>query len=212
MSLTLADRFHPRLCREQQVAIDAGNIRKLDEIELLGPQQLRPLTQLSLVLLLVGGVFFIVLNIAAYFWQTHALIGHLTGLGVLIWVVVNVVASIVVLPLHEGLHGLAFSLWGGKPHYGAKLPFALYCGAKNQLFHRNEYLVVGLAPLVVITLAGIIFILLAPALASYVLLGLITNFSGAAGDIWVAMRLLRQPRDVLVEDTETGYRVWEIVS
>jgi len=116
------------------------------------------------------------------------------------------------LPLHEGIHGLAFAFWGGKPFFGAKLPVALYCGAKNQLFRRNHYLMVGLAPLVVITLAGIVLTILVPGLAAYTLFGTIGNVSGAAGDVWGTRKILRQPKHVLVEDTETGYRVWEIKS
>jgi hypothetical protein len=92
------------------------------------------------------------------------------------------------------------------------LPLALYCGAKNQLFCRDQYLVVGLAPLVVITLAGIVFTLLAPGAASYTLFATIGNVSGAAGDLMVALRLLRQSPQVLIEDTETGYRSWEVLS
>ena len=98
----------------------------------------------------------------------------------------------------------------GKPYFGARLPYALYCGAKNQLFHRNQYFVVGLAPLIVITLDGIIFILISPVLASYTLFALIGNFSGAAGDVWVVRKLLRRPGSILVEDTEAGYRAWEL--
>ena len=210
MSLTLVDRFHPQLRRQQQAAIDAGKLRKRDELELLEPEQLRPLAILSLVMFVPGGVFFVLLNIVAYYAQTHRAIGQVGGWGILLWVVINIVAYLVVLPLHEGIHGLAFSLWGGKPYFGTKLPFALYCGAKNQLFRRNQYLVVGLAPLVVITVAGIVFTLLYPGLAAYTLLGTVGNFSGAAGDVWVAQRILRQPADLLVEDTQSGYRVWEI--
>src|SRR5437899_8245356 len=112
--------------------------------------------------------------------------------------------------LHEGLHALAFLFWGGKPYFGAKLPVALYCGAKNQLFRRNQYLVVGLAPLVVITLAGIILTLLSPVLASYTLLATAGNISGAAGDVWGTRELLKQSDEVLVEDTDIGFRVWKI--
>lgn len=210
MPLTLIDRFHPRLRRKQQAAIDAGQFHKRDELALLEPAQLRPLALLSLLMLLVGGVFFGVLNSVAYVWQTHTMIGGLGGWGLVIWIVINVVGYVVILPIHELIHGLVFSFWGGKPYYGAKLPFALYCGAKNQVFQRNQYLVVGLAPLVVITLAGIIFTLLSPVLASYTLFATVGNFSGAAGDVWVAARILRQPTSVLVEDTETGFRTWEI--
>ena len=90
--------------------------------------------------------------------------------------------------------------------------YALYCGAKEQLFRRNQYLVVGLAPLVVITLAGIVFTLLAPVLASYTLFVTVGNVSGAAGDVWSAQRLARLPATALVEDTEAGYRAWELTA
>jgi hypothetical protein len=210
MPLTLIDRFHPRLRREQQAAIDEGKLFKRDELALLEPEQLQPLASLSLLLFGISAVFFVALNIAAYEVRFHTLTGHTSVLSILIWIVINILGYVIILPLHEVIHGLVFALWGGKPFFGAKLPFALYCGAKKQLFRRNQYLVVGLAPLVVITLAGIVLTLLAPGLAAYTLLATTGNFSGAAGDIWVARRIVRQPRAILVEDTETGYTAWEI--
>ncbi|MHB8597260.1 MAG: DUF3267 domain-containing protein [Ktedonobacteraceae bacterium] len=210
MSLTLVDRFHPRRTREQQVKIDVGKLREIDGIELLAPQQMRPLAQLSLVMLGIGLVFFVALNLGAYAWHYHVAISPLSFSGVLLWIVLNIIAYIVILPVHEAIHGLAFLLWGGKPYFGAKLPFALYCGAKQQLFRRNQYLVVGLAPLVILTLAAIVLTLALPGLASYVLFGTLGNFSGAAGDVWVAQRLWKQPSHILVEDTQDGYTAWEI--
>src|SRR5437773_1108539 len=158
-----------------------------------------PTSNFQACLCCMGVVSFLVLNYAAYFWQRHTLALHFTGSGVLLWLVINVVGYILILPIHEVVHALAFILWGGKPYFGTKLPLALYCGAKNQLFHRNQYLVVGLAPLVVISLAAVIFTLVNPVMASYTLFASIGNFSGAAGDVWSVMRLLRQPADVLVE-------------
>src|SRR5450759_2361010 len=210
MPLTLIDRFHPRLRDEQQVAIDAGLLSKRDELELLDPQNLRPLLTVSIVMLLIGTVFFVTLNIAAYIAQTHIIQGQIGGWGLLLWVSINIVAYIVVMFLHEGIHALSFRCWGGKPYFGAKLPVALYCGAKDQLFRRNHYLVVGLAPLVVITLAGIVVTFVAPVVAAFTLAVTVGNVSGAAGDAWSVARMLRLPATTLVEDTESGYRVWEV--
>ncbi|MBO0784095.1 MAG: DUF3267 domain-containing protein [Ktedonobacteraceae bacterium] len=209
MSLTYIDRFHPRQRRERQAALEHGRLRKYDELELLNQEQLRPLALLSLLLLVLGVILFGGLNLFAYFWQTHAL-PQVTLWGALLWFLVNMLGYIIILPVHELIHGLVFLLWGGRPYFGAKLPLALYCGARNQLFRRNYYLTVGLAPLLVLTLASIIFTVLVPSLAFYTLFASIGNFAGAAGDIWVAVRLQRLPGDVLVEDTNSGYRAWRI--
>ena len=211
LPLTLIDRFHPHLRDEQQEAINNGHIRKLEEMELLEPELLRPLALLSLLLLVIGAIFFGFLNYAAYTEQTHSNPGIKGGGSLLFWIGINIIGYILILQIHELIHAAAFLLWGGKPYFGAKLPYALYCGAKNQLFRRNQYIVVGLAPLVVITLAGIIFTLISPILASYTLFAIIGNISGAAGDVWVVRRLIRRPRSILVEDTQSGYRAWELV-
>jgi len=212
MSLTIVDRFQPRLRAEQQAAIDAGHIRKVEELALLEREQLLPLARLSLQMLLVGAAFFGLLDYGVFALRYHTFNLHITGGGVLLWLVISVVGYCLMLPLHELLHGAAFLLWGGKPYFGAKLPYALYCGAKNQLFRRDQYLVVGLAPLVVITLAGIIVTLVAPVVAAYALAVTVGNVSGAAGDAWSVARMLRLPATTLVEDTEVGYRVWEVTA
>ncbi|GHO95471.1 hypothetical protein KSF_055190 [Reticulibacter mediterranei] len=208
--LLLVDRYRPEQRQKFQVVIDAGQLHKSDELELLEPTQLRPLAMLSLKMLVVGGIVFVVLNLAAFYWQQHTLQFSLSFWGVVLWLVCNIVSYILVLPLHELIHALAFLFWGGRPYFGAKLPLALYCGAKRQLFWRNHYLVVGLAPLVIITLAGLLFTLFSPVLASYVLFATVGNVAGAAGDVLVAVKLWRQDNRILVEDTEVGYRVWRI--
>ena len=211
MSLTIIDRFQPHLRTEQQAAVDAGQIRKVEELALLEQEQLLPLARLSLQLLLIGALFFGILNYGAFALHFHTLHLGITGGGVLLWLVISVVGYCLMLPLHELLHGAAFLLWGGRPYFGAKLPYALYCGARNQLFRRNQYLVVGMAPLVIITLAGIIVTFIAPTAAVYTLAVTVGNISGAAGDVWSVARMLRLPSTTLVEDTESGYRVWEVL-
>jgi len=211
MSLRVVDRFHPRRRAELQRAVDSGSLQKRDELELLTPEAMRPLARLGMRMLLAAGIFFIALNFASYFWHEHTLNLGITFGGALLWLAINIIGSVVVLPLHELIHGLAFLLWGGKPFFGAKLPFALYCGARQQIFWRNQYLVVGLAPLVVIT--GVVFVLTLffPILASYLLFANLSNFSGAVGDVQVATRIWHQPAHILVEDTDAGYRAWEIL-
>lgn len=212
MPSTFIDRFHPAHRAAVQASVDAGNLRQVDELALLESEQMLPLARFSLQLLVLGGIFFIVLNLIAYIWRTGQHGASINGGLILLWLVINVLSYIIILPLHELIHGIAIAILGGKPHYGAKLPFALYCGAKEQIFSRNYYLVIAYAPFVVISLAGIILTLLAPTLSPYVLFATVGNVSGAAGDIWTARRLRALPPETLVEDLETGYRAWEVTT
>ncbi|HEY7349668.1 MAG TPA: DUF3267 domain-containing protein [Ktedonobacterales bacterium] len=208
--LRVAHCFQPGRRRLAQQAVNEGRVERLLAWDALGPEHLYTLARLSLYLFLVGAAFFLGLNLLVYRLETGAASGSISWSQV--WTVAgaNILAYLAVLGLHEGAHGLVFALLGGRPVFGAKLPFALYCGAPDQLFTRGAYLAVGLAPLALISLAGIVLILLAPGLAPYVQLGLIGNFSGAAGDLWAARILFQQPSTVLVQDTATGFEVYAI--
>lgn len=212
MPLTFVDRFHPKRQATVQAAVDAGRLRQIDEVALLEPEQVLPLARFSLLLFVLGGIFFIVLNLLAYILRTGQHGASISGGQVFLWIVINILSYIIMLPLHELLHGVTIAFLGGNPHYGAKLPLALYCGAKNQIFSSRYYLAIALAPFVVISLAGIIFTLLAPTLSPYILFALVGNVSGAAGDLWMVQRLRALPASSLVEDVETGYRAWEVIS
>lgn len=212
MSMTIIDRFHPQRRAAWQTAADSGYLRQIDKLELLAAEQLRPLAIWSLQLLVLGGIFFTILNLFAYMWRTGQHSASLSGGQIVFWLLINSISYVLVLPLHELLHGIAFTFWGGRPYYGTKLPLALYCSAKEQVFPRNYYLVIGLAPLVIITLAGLVITLLAPTFSPYILFAIVGNISGAAGDLWVVRRLLRLPPSALIEDMETGYHAWIVTS
>lgn len=211
MTLRLVDRYHPRRRYQQQAEIDAGHTRKVDELALLEEDQLRPLALLSLFMLIVSAFFFGILELLAYHWRYGHWIAPFSLRSVILWLVINIIGYIIILPLHEVIHGAVFAFWGGRPHFGAKLPLALYCGARQQIFPRNYYLVISLAPLVIISLVSIIVMIWSPGLAAYGLLAMIGNFSGAAGDVLAARRIARMSPRTLIEDTETGYSAWELV-
>jgi hypothetical protein len=66
---------------------------------------------------------------------------------------------------------------------------------------RNQYAVVGLAPLVLMTLAGLALLPVIPVWAiPSLLFVVVTNAAGAVGDIAVVGWLLLQPRATLVND------------
>ncbi|GHO83265.1 DUF3267 domain-containing protein [Dictyobacter formicarum] len=210
MALFLVDRFHARKRDEQQSLIDAGHLQKKEELTLLEGEQLRPLALLSLQMFIVGGLFFLLLDLLAYHWHYHYWLATLTPTSSIRWIFLNVIGYLLILCVHELIHGAVFAFWGGQPHFGARLPLALYCGARQQLFRRNHYLAVGLAPLVFLTLLGIMVTICYPGPASYLLLAFAGNFAGAAGDVVVAQRVARLSKAVLIEDTEVGYTAWEI--
>jgi hypothetical protein len=210
LPLRVAHCLQPRRRRLAQRAVDAGRVQRLLAWDALAPERLRELAQLSLSLLLGGIAFFVGLNLLVYRLETGKTSGSVSWPLILLLIATNLLAYMLVLALHEGVHGLVFALLGGRPTFGTKLPLALYCGAPNQLFTRNAYLAVGLGPLVLISLAGIALIILAPGLAPYVQFGLIGNVSGAAGDVWAAQVLLRQPSNVLVQDTATGFEIYTL--
>ena len=99
-----------------------------------------------------------------------------------------------VLILHEALHAFFFWLFSKqKPIIGFKGVFA-YASLPGWYFPRNQYLMIEIAPLVFITLTGILLIFLMPASVLYlVLIALIINNSGAVGDIFVVVGLLTKP-------------------
>jgi hypothetical protein len=210
-SLQIIDRFRPRRRRQQQAAVDAGRLVLRAEASLLEPPLLRPLSLLNLILFFMALLIFSALDLLALSHRGEGALWPGGGALLWLWLAANLLAYILVLPLHELLHGLAFSFWGGRPYYGARLPLALYCGARGQLFPRNYYLVVGLTPFVVITLAALGITLLYPRLASYLLLAAAGHSAGSAGDLLVAYLLLRHhAAQHYVEDSATGFRVWEI--
>ncbi len=108
---------------------------------------------------------------------------------------------VTMLVLHEGIHGLAFWLiTGSNVVFGFKGPYA-YAAAPEWYIPKNPYLVVSLAPLLLITLLGFLALLAVPVPWILPLLLLITmNASGAVGDIYVFFWLLRKDDDILIQD------------
>nr|BBH94858.1 hypothetical protein KTA_30570 [Thermogemmatispora argillosa] len=210
--MRVIDRFHPQRCRELQAALDAGLALLRGEVSLLEPPQLYLLTLLSFLLLLIGLVGFSALALLALAWRTLPgwSAGSIDVLRLLIWLAISSAVYLALLPLHELLHGLVFRFWGGQPYYGMRLPVALYCGARNQLFRRNHYLLVGLAPCLILSLLLVLLMFCWPITAPYLVLAGAGHLSGCAGDLLAIFLLLRYPSHLCIEDTELGFRVWEI--
>lgn len=126
------------------------------------------------------------------------------------WLLGLVAVFLVVLPLHELLHGLAIRYFGHRVRYGAKLSKGvLYATAENALFRRNEYIAVALAPLVGITLLVMGLMVVAPPwLAFYAALAAVVNAGGAVGDLWATWVVRRYSVSALVRDTADGFQIY----
>jgi hypothetical protein len=117
--------------------------------------------------------------------------------------------SMVMVILHEAIHGLFFWLFtGGRIKYGFKGAYA-YAAAPDWYIPRTPYLVVSLAPLVLISLLGFTALLFVPQSGIFAVLLLITmNASGAAGDLYAFIWILRQPKAVLIQDFGERMKVY----
>lgn len=111
------------------------------------------------------------------------------------------VAFGVVLLLHELVHGACFWLiTRARPRFGLQLAYA-YASAPQWYIPRNPYLVVGLAPFVLISLVGAILLPWLPeALVLPWIFALAVNASGSIGDLYIVGWLLRRPSSALVND------------
>ncbi len=115
---------------------------------------------------------------------------------------------LVMLPLHEWLHGVIIARCGHKPRYGLKL-FVLFATSDGALFRRNEFIRIAMAPLVIITLVGGVMMLLAPmGLATWFALAITLNAAGSIGDLWMTAIALRYDSSALIRDEEDSMRIF----
>lgn len=137
--------------------------------------------------------------------------GHLTGsgtfsfdtpgdfLGILGGILL---VTVVMLVVHEGLHGLVF--WrttGDAPKFAFKLYYAS-ASPGDWYLPRKPFMLATLLPLVAISLICLVLMPFAGAYLRYLLILLaVFNASGSAGDLVVALRLGRLPAETLSKDT-----------
>jgi hypothetical protein len=115
---------------------------------------------------------------------------------------------VLVLPLHELIHGLAIRHFGHKPRYGVKR-FVLFATSDGALFRRAEFIRIALAPLAVITvIGGGLMLFLPPNVGSWVGWAVVVNAAGAIGDLWMTSVTLRYDPSVLIRDEEDSMRIF----
>jgi len=122
----------------------------------------------------------------------------------------TLIIIVLVLPLHELIHGAAILGCGYRPRFGMMLSKGvLYATADDALFTRRQYIVVALAPLVVISLLGVLLIGLLPTGWWWTIaLAVIMNNGSAIGDLWAAYIVRPYPAASLVRDTADGFIIY----
>lgn len=126
------------------------------------------------------------------------------------WLLAVIVVIILMIGLHEWIHGLAIRWVGYKPRYGINLAKGVFFATTdNGLFWRDQFIFVALAPLVVITLVGMALMIFMPdSLAYYIGLIVVMNAAGAVGDLWMAAVVWRYPTNTLVGDEADSIRIY----
>ncbi|KAA3662508.1 MAG: DUF3267 domain-containing protein [Chloroflexi bacterium] len=108
---------------------------------------------------------------------------------------------LLVVILHEVCHAIFFWLFTHeRPKIGFNLLYA-YAAAPDWHFPRNKFILIGLAPFLLITLGGVIWLFGADFLMiPRLILALTLNAAGSVGDLLVMVWLMTQPANSLVKD------------
>ncbi|MGB2727932.1 MAG: DUF3267 domain-containing protein [Halobacteriota archaeon] len=126
-------------------------------------------------------------------------------------ILISVALFIGTVVLHELIHGVFMSKYGGKPRYGAGIAYFIlpyFYATTKTVFLRNQFIVIAIAPLIVISLVGIGLMAAFPLIAHWIFIPFVLNASGAVGDLWVTRNVLRYPEHVLLEDRKTGLIIY----
>lgn len=154
------------------------------------------------VLLVLAGIVFLRIGLWLRPEAAAQLSFRFFSMGGVFKVVIGLLAiTALMLLTHEAIHGVFFWLFTrSRPRFGIGAGYA-YATAPGWFLPRAQYLIVGLAPLVIISIAGMALAAVAPLSWFAPLLALvIMNASGAVGDLAVVGWLLMQPGDCLAQD------------
>jgi hypothetical protein len=122
-----------------------------------------------------------------------------------------IAGCLLTLVLHELTHGMAMLRFGAKPKYGIIWKgLMFYATSPEYAYHRNNYVVIALAPLIFISILVVLGMWLLQGTLWVALLGICgtINASGAVGDMWVTMIVLRYANTAYVIDERDGIRLF----
>lgn len=113
--------------------------------------------------------------------------------------------------VHEGIHGLAMWPFGARPSFGVGmggggfLPY-VYTTAPGHLFTRTGYVVVALAPSVILIALTAALVGWTPS-GGWMVVPAAFHLAGCVGDWWLVGLAGRQPAGSRYEDLHEGLRI-----
>ena len=121
------------------------------------------------------------------------------------------IAIVMTFILHELTHGLFMQIFGARPKYGILWKqMMFYATSPGYAYHRNNYVVIALAPFAIISIIVVLGMWLLQGTLWVALLGIcgVINASGAIGDIWITMIVLRYATTAYIMDERDGIRIF----
>jgi len=118
--------------------------------------------------------------------------------------------SLLIIPIHEGLHALGFIIVGAKKiKFGADLKqFIVYAAAENFVAGRRAFYIIALAPIVVINLLCIpFFILGSPETKFFLIVMLLLHNIMCIGDFGMLSFFARHKEKEMYTFDEVGEKV-----
>ncbi len=163
----------------------------------------------ELVFTLIGMCILALFAFGYLFFALYALFtGKESGMNITLIPAISLFIGTLIL--HELVHGFFVSKYGGKPRYSAGIYFILpyFYTTTKTIFSRNQVIIICIAPLLVISIAGVAAMAAFPTIAHFILIPLIVNASGSVGDLWMIRTLLRYPEQILAEDKKFGLIIY----
>lgn len=179
------------------------NYDLLETIDLKGDKKSNALVQA------ISIVLYVLLFIGGYFTKDLTFFAYLHFKYIIFNVLIAVIGSIVYIVLHELTHALFIKIFAPK----SKVKFGFTAGmafaASDECFKKLPYLVIALAPLVIWTLLLLIPCLLVPTIYFWgVYFVQMLNVAGAAGDLYVTIKILKAPKNCLIIDNGVSMEVY----
>ena len=191
---------------EPTAATGESPMRTLGDIDFFGDDTLRQrLVRASVWLIIGGAALAVALSVVAgtgVIEEMRALPGDW---GAAMWPLAMAALSVVALPVHELVHALFMRVLGGP---GTRVSFGyqagmLYAGCPGLVLSKPRFVVVLLAPAVLVT-AALLGLGLALGYPFMTLWAAVLHLSGCSGDILAAGTILRERSCTHCRDTERG--------